>query len=256
MIYANYHTHTTRCHHATGTERDYVEHAIAAGMKVLGFSDHAPYVFEGDYYSNFRMRPEELESYVGSILALREEYKDQIQILIGLEAEYYPKHFAQFLKLLEPWPIDYLIHGQHALNNEYDGVFSGGPEIDEKWLCTYVEQVTEGLKTGKFSYLAHPDLIRWQGDDVTYRREMEKLCVTAKELNIPLELNLLGLREGRHYPCDRFYAIAGEVGNEVLIACDAHSPEVLHHPEAERIAREMAARHNLKLIQEVKLIKP
>ena len=133
---------------------------------------------------------------------------------------------------------------------------SGGPEIDEKWLCTYVEQVTEGLKTGKFSYLAHPDLIRWQGDDATYRREMEKLCVTAKELDIPLEMNLLGLREGRHYPCDRFYAIAGEIGNEILIACDAHSPEVLCHPEAERIAREMAERHGLKLIQEVKLIKP
>ena len=37
---ANYHTHTWRCHHADGTEREYVENAIAAGIKILGFSDH------------------------------------------------------------------------------------------------------------------------------------------------------------------------------------------------------------------------
>jgi histidinol-phosphatase (PHP family) len=41
----NYHTHTTRCHHAAGTEREYVEAAIANGIKVLGFADHTPYPF-------------------------------------------------------------------------------------------------------------------------------------------------------------------------------------------------------------------
>ena len=29
---ANYHTHTWRCHHAGGTERQYIESAIAAGI--------------------------------------------------------------------------------------------------------------------------------------------------------------------------------------------------------------------------------
>ena len=39
---ANYHTHTWRCLHASGTERQYVERAIEGGLAVLGFSDHAP----------------------------------------------------------------------------------------------------------------------------------------------------------------------------------------------------------------------
>ena len=39
---ANYHTHTWRCRHADGTEREYVETAIEAGFKILGFSDHTP----------------------------------------------------------------------------------------------------------------------------------------------------------------------------------------------------------------------
>ena len=33
---ANYHTHTWRCRHADGTEREYVETAIEAGLSLLG----------------------------------------------------------------------------------------------------------------------------------------------------------------------------------------------------------------------------
>ncbi len=48
---ANYHTHTWRCHHAKGTEREYVERAIEGGLKILGFSDHTPYPLPAGYYS-------------------------------------------------------------------------------------------------------------------------------------------------------------------------------------------------------------
>ena len=36
----NYHTHTTRCYHASGKDEEYVKAAIKAGIKELGFSDH------------------------------------------------------------------------------------------------------------------------------------------------------------------------------------------------------------------------
>lgn len=52
---ANYHTHTPRCNHAQGSEQEYVDAALSAGLKILGFSDHTPYFFPGDYYSTFRM---------------------------------------------------------------------------------------------------------------------------------------------------------------------------------------------------------
>ena len=44
-MFANYHTHTARCNHASGTEREYVEAAIKSGLKILGFADHTPYPF-------------------------------------------------------------------------------------------------------------------------------------------------------------------------------------------------------------------
>ena len=41
----NLHTHTFRCGHATGVDRDYVEGAIRAGVRVLG---HAMMRFDGN----------------------------------------------------------------------------------------------------------------------------------------------------------------------------------------------------------------
>lgn len=54
--------------HASGEEEEYVQQAIQAGMNVLGFSDHTPYPFRGDYYSNFRMFPQELSHYVQKLI--------------------------------------------------------------------------------------------------------------------------------------------------------------------------------------------
>ena len=77
---ANYHTHTPRCNHAWGTEEEYVERALEAGLQILGFSDHSPQLFPGTYYSHFRMRPELLQDYVDTVLRVREQYRGKIEI--------------------------------------------------------------------------------------------------------------------------------------------------------------------------------
>ena len=120
-------------------------------------------------------------------------------------------------------------------------------------LVRYVDQVLEGLSTGLFTYLAHPDLLQWRGSEEPYRREMRRLCQGVKEMDLSLEINLLGLYEGRHYPNDTFWQIAGETGNRVILGCDAHVPEGLCVPEAEAEARELAARYGIKLLNTVEL---
>ena len=86
MMY-NYHTHTWRCRHADNNERAYNDNAVRAGFQVLGFSDHAPYLFPDGYYSTFRMYPDQAADYANTLVALREQYADQIQIKIGYEME-------------------------------------------------------------------------------------------------------------------------------------------------------------------------
>ena len=88
----NYHTHTTRCMHATGSDEDYVLSAIKGGYQELGFSDHTPWKYHTDYVADMRMLPEELPGYVESLRSLREKYRDQISIKIGLECEYFPAY--------------------------------------------------------------------------------------------------------------------------------------------------------------------
>ena len=103
---ANYHTHTWRCRHADGTEREYVEAAIEAGLKILGFSDHTPQVYPGGYVCPVKMLPEELEGYVDTVLDLKREYKSDIEIHLGLEVEYLYTLWEPLLRLLEPYPIE------------------------------------------------------------------------------------------------------------------------------------------------------
>lgn len=225
-MHYNYHTHTFRCHHASGTEREYIENAIRMGFKTVGFADHAPQIFPGEYYSGFRMRPEEFPGYIATLTALREEYKDQIDIKIGLEAEYYPELFDRLLNLIRDSGVDYMILGQHFLDNEYDTeLYSADAFHGERLLEHYTTQVLEGLKTGCFTYLAHPDLVRFEGDDRTYEKYIRPFCEEIKELHLPLEVNFLGLMDHRHYPCEKFFRIAADVGNDIVFGIDAHSAD-------------------------------
>lgn len=238
-MYANYHTHTALCGHAWGTEREYIESAIAAGCRILGFSDHSPYLYPDDYVSFIRMRMEQLEDYVTVLSDLRAEYRDQIEIHIGLEAEYYPRLFPLLLNRLRGYPIEYLLLGQHNTNNEYDGVYAGTPTEDPAVLKQYCSQCRDAMQTGLFTCFAHPDLMQFTGSETLYRQEMGGLCKEAKACGLPLEFNLLGFRQQRHYPTPLFWELAAEEGNSVILGCDAHGADALNLPELEAQAREI-----------------
>ncbi|MCR4588377.1 MAG: histidinol-phosphatase [Lachnospiraceae bacterium] len=254
-MYANYHTHTYRCNHATGTEKEYVERAIEKGLKILGFSDHTPYPFPKEYHSGMRMRVDELPDYVRTVENLKDEYKSDIEIHIGLEVEYYPRHFDELLKLVEDYPIEYFLLAQHHIGNEYDveAGYCGMPTHSDDKLRQYVRQAIEGMETGKFLYLAHPDLIAYEGDMDLYDEEMRRLCLAAREHDLPLELNFLGLTEGRNYPFKRFWNLASELEMDVIYGCDAHRVDrVMEDGIVERADHFLEGMH-LHLIEEMKL---
>lgn len=247
---ANYHTHTKRCGHAEGNDRDYVESALSAGLKILGFSDHTPYDFFDSEPRNrpMRMKPEELPEYAAAIRALTEEYRDRLEIHLGVEAEYYPKYFPRLLELLRENSVEYMILGQHFLGNEIGDRYSGKPCFDRRELERYVSQTTEALETGLFTCFAHPDLFHFVGSESVYEQEMRKLCRAAKRTDTPLEINLLGLQESRHYPDKHFWRIAAEEKNSVILGCDAHRPEHLFDSESKQKAIMMANQLGLNLL--------
>ena len=250
---ANYHTHTTRCGHAVGSEKEYVENAIARGLKIFGFSDHTPQYFPSDYYSFMRMYPHELSGYCDTVRHLRKEYAPQIHVALGVEAEYYPATWNEMLPRLRDAGVEYMIMGQHWLGNEQNEHGSGGATADEALLKRYCHQVMEGLDTGKFTYLAHPDLFNFVGDRSVYRRHMGDLCRFVRQADIPLEVNLLGLVSGRHYPSREFFALAAEEGCKVILGMDAHAPDHILNPEPEQNALEIVRHFGLQLLDTVEL---
>ena len=233
---ANYHTHTWRCRHASGNERQYVENALKAGLEILGFADHAPYIFPDGYYSTFRMALNQLPDYVDTVLTLRAEYAAKIEIPLGLEIEYYPKHLPELLPILRDQPMDYLILGQHFVNNEYDAPYNGVGSEDEDLLRQYVRQTCDAMNTGLFTYFAHPDLINFWGSERLYRQHMRDICREANNCGIPLEFNLLGLAIGKNYPNLLFWEMAAEEGCRVILGRDAHTPEALLDEKTEKEA--------------------
>jgi len=253
----NYHTHTARCLHATGTEREYVEAAIKSGLKVLGFADHTPYPFPDGYSTHIRMGMEELEDYVNTVLSLKKEYEKDIEIHLGLEVEFFPRFFPELLTYAADYPIEYFLLAQHFLNNSKDKKPYAGTATDNpQYLIRYCDQIMEALNTGRFTYLAHPDLIHFTGDYTTYATHMRRLCRHAKNLNIPLEINFLGIAENRHYPNPFFWQIASEEGCDVIFGIDAHTPKAFQFENTLNKAQAIVDRYQLHLLEDIEFRNP
>lgn len=252
---ANYHTHTWRCGHAHGTEQEYVESAIRRGLKILGFSDHTPYPFPWYHHSFIRMLCGQLPDYVQTVSELRERYRGTIHIRIGVEAEYYPAYFSELRTMLADHGVEYMILGQHYLDNEILAHYSGRATAEEAILAKYCRQTRDAMQTGLFSYFAHPDLLRFVGEDRVYEGHMRELCAEAKSCGMPLEINLLGLEAGKHYPNRRFWEIAAGEGCQVVLGCDTHDPATLLDTASEEKAMSMVRELGLPLLERLDLRK-
>lgn len=244
---ANYHTHTYRCGHASGNEREYVEKAIELGMLELGFSEHAPMPFPKDTPKenltrllSMRMKLDETEEYFDSLLALRKEYASDIKIHAGLEVEYFDCCFDAFIEYIKDYPIDYLILGQHfgdplKCPMQYNGALTSSDSA----LADYVDSVIKAVETGMITYIAHPDVCFYKRSLEVYEREMSRLISCANGHGVPLEINFYGLQEVRNYPTLAFWQIANSMGCDVVFGSDAHRPENLKNPHALRFAENM-----------------
>ena len=250
---ANYHTHTARCGHAEGTDEEYVKKALEAGFQILGFSDHTPYPFEGGYYAHIRMQPEMLADYVQSVLSLRRQYKDQIQLPLGVEIEYFSPFWNEQLAMLRDGGVEYMILGQHWCSYEEGGRYSGKLTDREELLSTYCHNICDAMQTGYLSYIAHPDLINFPTDTEAYQHHMTHLCREAKACGIPLEINLHGMDVGKHYPVRRFWELAAQEGCQVVFGSDAHIPECLLDTRFEETALAMVQELGLELLDTVQL---
>ena len=237
MLKTNYHTHTARCNHATGTDEEYVLAAIAGGYELLGFSDHTPWKYASSYVSDNRMLPEELPDYIASIRQLKEQYKSKIDIKIGLECEYFPQYMDWLKEQINLYELDYVIFGNHYYMSDEVSPYFGVFTTDHEMLDKYEESIIKGMETGIYAYVAHPDLFMasYETFDDHCIQMSKRICQAAKKLHLPLEYNLgtVTYKEymGEHlFPNPDFWKIAKDEGCTAIIGVDAHRPRWLQLP--------------------------
>lgn len=250
----NYHTHTYLCRHADGMPEEYVLRAIENGIKYMGFSDHVPLIFDDGSESSYRILTADAEKYICEIRRLAEKYKDKIDLKIGFEVEYYPEYFERTLKYAKELGAEYFILGQHYIVPEN---ISNHRVVDSKDKAEfpekYVSTVIEAMKTGKFTYVAHPDIFGYSPEDEIYEREAERLCRASVEYDVPLEINFLGIRRKRIYPHEFFWEIAGRVCAPVTFGFDAHATEDAYDGESLEKALALVKKFSLNYVGRPKI---
>ena len=221
---ANYHTHTRWCGHGAGEIEDYVAYAARIGLEELAITEHVP--LPGDPYPGDRMKVSEFPVFDAELNRVIDKYRGKIRVRKGLECEYYPYMLETYKEYKKQYGYEILILGQHlniaqTLDNFY---------LREPWqLSVYAEEVCEGLESGLFDFLAHPDLViyGYKKVDAPMLETMERIFATCKKLNIPAEVNAGGIRYSRGYPDREIWRLAHDCDIPCIVGVDAHNVQDL-----------------------------
>lgn len=237
MIKRNYHTHTVLCD-GKDTAEELVIEAIDRGFATLGFSAHSPLAGEG-----WCLVPDEKE-YRETIAELKEKYKDKIEILCGLEQDYYSEPAKGF---------DYIIGSVHCLKvrdklisvddtaqividaiNEY---FDGDSDAFAE---EYFRTVSDVVNKTKADIIGHFDLLQkfseqeniFDSSSERYKKASEeavrKLCETSAVFEINTGAMARGLRTSP-YPSENLLKLIASLGGDIIISSDCHDKRYLDH---------------------------
>lgn len=235
MEVSTYHTHTNFSD-GKNTNEQMLKMAIELGMREYGFSDHAPMIFP----CSWAMKKEATQSYKNIILDLKEEYKDQIKVYLGIEQDYYSIPASGY---------DYILGSVHYIekNGEYlplDESAKKTRENIEKYYdgdalayCEdYYKLVGDLYNKTRCNIIGHFDLITKFNEidpiiDTThprYVRAYTKALESLKDTPVIYEINTGAISRGYRtspYPNDNIIDIIASQGKKFVICSDTHSTD-------------------------------
>ena len=114
-----------------------------------------------------------------------------------------------------------MIFGNHYYGTDEDHIYLGGAK--GKYIKGYFDTCVEGMKTGMYAYLAHPELIlRSTGGVITPEIEegFHRICKTSQDYNVPLEFNVLGMQHNLRWAMKSIHIL--DSGNCRSIWCQGY----------------------------------
>jgi histidinol-phosphatase (PHP family) len=241
---ADYHVHTPYCGHAKGKIVDYVRMAVSLGMQEIGFADHLGRYYltatQRRRYWDWGMEERNVARYVAELLELRELFKDQISIRIGLEVDYVEGAEDLLEPIISQYPLDYLLCSVHCIPQFGWKHLSSYSKSHETSIIykEYFRVARSALRSGLFHVLAHPDFIwRYVGwpehDAMMPFQEIAETVRVAGETGRCMEINANGYlwsRANNVETRDPFEELIDQCRRNavaVSIGSDAHEPAMV-----------------------------
>lgn len=233
----NYHTHTYRSGHSEYcSDEEILKASKQKGITKLGFSEHIPNPSLILPDENHRMLFSEVDDYINSINKMKNANPD-MTILSGFEAEFDPMRESYLGEMREK--VDYMILGQHFVPR---GLMNITGTNNPNYPIEYANMISKAIDSGIFDIVAHPDIFMQFRDTMTSEENKslfdensliasQIICEKAKDMGIPLEINLNGAFDSQlhsndslKYPSKTFWKVASEIdGLQVLQGIDAHT---------------------------------
>lgn len=250
MPLCNLHTHTTYCD-GKNTAEEMVLSAIELGFETLGFSGHSPLECGKDWC----IAEERIADYICEISALREKYRDRIEILLGIEYDY--------LSVCDKTPFEYIIGSVHhvvkdgriiPVDLKADALIEAVGESYGGDFYTFVRDYYDNMyslyERTECDIVGHFDLVTKfneggrlfdEGDKRYKNCALDALdCLLKKDLIF--EINTGAISRGYRktpYPAEFILRRIAESGARVMLNSDTHSKESIncHFDEAVEYAK-------------------
>lgn len=220
------HSHTPLCKHAVGLPTDYAAVAQERGLKGLIVTCHNP--MPDGFSSYVRMDVEEFEEYLALVEATREEWAGEIDVRLGLEADYFAGYETWLEKQLSSQDFHYVLGSVHPQIPEYKARYRRENPLESQKI--YFELLADAAETGLFDCLAHPDLIKnetasaWEPEKIlpSICRSLDRIAATG----IAMELNTSGANKvvPEMNPFPEMLREIQKRNIPIVIGADAHEP--------------------------------
>ncbi|MBD1382909.1 histidinol-phosphatase [Metabacillus arenae] len=230
----DFHTHHSRCGHAEGSIRDYIEAAIEKKLDLIGISDHSPYFAheEDQPYPHIAMAKSHFHEYISEVLQLKQEYKGKIEVLLGVESDFFPNHIELYRKHYTKYPFDYIIGSVHHVNGigifkkgRWEGLTEGEKQQTKE---NYYMLIEQSARSGLFDILGHIDAMKgyYPSFSAIETGAIEHTLKAIAENDIAIEVNTSGKMKdcGGWYPADDLLERACYHGVKITLGSDAHDP--------------------------------
>ncbi len=217
------------------TPESMIEEALKKGLKTICFTDHQDLDYPGNETdTEFSL---DYDAYFATLQPLQEQYKNRIEVLIGVEFGLQPHLGQAYQEHAKEYPFDFIIGSTHVFDGMdpyYPGYF--GNRTDEEGYRRAFEIILENTKRNDaYDVAGHLDYVVRYGKEQTkeysYRRYadlIDEILKTLIQKGKGIELNTSGLKYGLGFAHPHMEVVRRyrELGGEIItVGSDGHKPE-------------------------------